>query len=234
MGTHPYCIVPAGHRPTGELVGIGDRPVEYMDTGALGVWMSSLDRAPEPNLPALRTHEAVGRAAARSGLTPLPLRFGGWVEDARTLTDGIHAREADFLQALEDLAGMWEVGLRIVETSPLRAAGEEVARRDPPTPLQEGPGRAYLDLLADRRSADRLRMDASEQALADFRTFLGTTVKDEMWISLQASDGLLSVAQLVHEGDIETWKEGVRHFRESRPDLRVFELGPWLPYSFAP
>jgi hypothetical protein len=205
-----------------------------MDTGALGVWMSSLDRAPEPNLPALRTHEAVGRAAARRGLTPLPFRFGGWVEDARTLTDRIHAREADFLQALEDLAGMWEVGLRIVETSPLRAADEDVARLDPGAPLQEGPGRAYLDRLADRHSVQRRRLDASEHALADFRMFLGSTVKDERWISLQESEGLLSVAQLVDEGDIETWNEAVRHFRESRPDLRVFELGPWLPYSFAP
>jgi len=156
------------------------------------------------------------------------------VEDASTLADRIQDREADFLKWLEDLAGMWEVGLRIVETSPPRTAGEDVSKLEPVPSMKAGPGRAYLDRLAERRSAHRRRLDASEQALAELRTFLGITVGDERWISLEESEGLLSVAQLVREADIEKWNEAVSRFRESRPDLSVFEVGPWLPYSFVP
>lgn len=232
MGVHPYCIAPAGHEPSGGLRGLDGSPVDTLEVGALSIWVSRLDRRPEVGVDALRTHHAVGRAAIRGDVTPLPVRFGNWVDDPETLVDRIRSREDAFHEALRELAGTREFGLRILDPSTsAEPAPENDAVSAPP---DMGPGRAYLEKVARERASDDRRKKRRERVLEELRETLGGVVREERSDPLPESRGLVSVAHLVRREDADAYGDAVERFRRARPELRLFAVGPWPPYTFSP
>jgi hypothetical protein len=224
VGIYAYCVVPAEHRPPGDLVGVAGAPVAYAEAAGLGVWVSVSDR-PQVAVEAVQAHNHVVEVAVTETVTPVPLRFGQWLESAAALSAAIGERSGDYRAKLERFAGCLEFGLRILDP----AAGEarEVQAADVTS------GREYMAALRENtRLADQQRA-VSDQVQSRVHDLLQDIVRDEHVDTAHTKHAVLAVTHLVAREHFDEYRGRARDLRTIFPALRLLLSGPWPPYSFA-
>jgi hypothetical protein len=224
MGLYVYCVVPRTHEPAATR-GIDDAAVDMFGWKDLGCWVSELPQRPEPAVDRIRAHNQVVQAAVTTSITPVPVRFGQWLETSAALETHVELNAERYRTLLELFGGALEFGLRVLD--PERTSAQVLP------PQQAGSGRDYLTALRDQfRNAE-----LDEPRVAALRSQLQIEfdglARAERFEPLRTTHGLLSVAHLVDQKVIEAYRERVRQLREQWPQLRILASGPWPPYSFA-
>lgn len=173
--------------------------------------------APPANLQQLvRYEETVERIMQRH--TILPMRFGSVLDSEEAVRDLLRERAAEFLSALEHLAGAAEYGLR-VSAAPEGAAPGSADGDD------GGPGESYMRArLAEQRR--------SRELCAWLDEALAGLVRDRSYRSSLDPTAPLSAAYLVDRLTEHEFRERVTEISESTHHI-LWWSGPWPPYSFA-
>ncbi|CAN5654090.1 gas vesicle protein GvpL [soil metagenome] len=219
MGVHVYCVVPAGLEPQSELRGVEGAVVYRIDAGAVALLVSDHAVAPRADIDAVRAHNDVVAAAMDRAITPVPIRFGQWFDDAADAAERTAAEPDRWRTLLDRFAGRAEYGVRV--TLPDAPAREMHAAR-PDT------GTAYMAQLARhaagaahmKREAERLaRMIAERASVAESRV-------------ADAGEGAASIAYLLAWDDVAAYHTIVDAVRDTESSLRLLCTGPWPPYSF--
>jgi pyruvate/2-oxoglutarate dehydrogenase complex dihydrolipoamide acyltransferase (E2) component len=231
---HGYCLRRAGDpEPPGELRGVQGAPVLLVECEALGLWVSELPARPAAELPRLREHDAVMRAALR-GATPLPLRFGAAWPDATAAREFVRARAEEFGTALAEVAGRVEIGIRVSAAEGAEGAEPqaEAAGTEAPAPLSIRSGRDYLEA---RRAA--LRRSETQRARAAAALDAVEARLEGLFLRARrdfpsGTGPIATVAHLVHTDHLSEYRERVRGVRDAYPGLTLVFTGPWAPYSF--
>jgi hypothetical protein len=221
-----YCFTPADSCDGLELAGLSSNPVSCRTVAGLTVWAEIASAAPRVSPEAIRGHDRVVRAVWAQATACLPVRFGQWVADARTLEARLEERRAELERGLTRVAGAGEHGVRISETR-AESGGQ---------PLVERPntGRAYLEWLQARDRSEEERARRGRALAGVLAASLEGLIRAERVDPLPADQGLVSVSHLVKRAREAEYGVGVERFRASRPDLSVLRTGPWPPYSFGP
>lgn len=191
--------------------GIDDSRLESVQVDGFDVIVS--DVAPVANEPALLAHARVVDEVLAANDAVLPVRFGGGVGDVAALSETIRGREGKLQEALEQVRGNVEIGLR-------------VTRRAPPERADAVSGHAYLEgRLAEVQAAERVAREVHEPlaaaACADTLNVLATP------------DLLLSAAYLIPRAGVDAFRARVAALDAEHPELTFVCTGPWPPYSFA-
>ena len=189
------------------------------------MWVSRGPR-PEPGVEAIRIHNAVVEAAVTQEVTPVPLRFGQWLDDESALHDAIAEKATSYRERLAQFAGCLEFGLRLIdpaEPDPILAE-----HRPPPTS-----GLEYMRALQEgSRLADKKRGEV-EKVHARIRELLRDVVREEMVEEARTAHAVLTLSHLVARPKFDEYRALGRSIREMFPELRMLLSGPWPPYSFA-
>ncbi len=224
MGIYAYCVVPPEHRPAAGLTGLSGAPVGYTEAGGLGVWVSDLDR-PQLAVEAVQEHNHVVEVAVTEQVTPVPLRFGQWLEDPPGLAAAITERADQYRAKLQQFAGCLEFGLRLLDPAPVEAQDVQVA--------DVASGRAYMNALREStRQTDQKRAQ-SQQIQSRVHDLMEDIVRDERVETTQTKHAVLTVTHLVAREHFNEYRERARQLRTIFPALRLLLSGPWPPYSFA-
>lgn len=164
-------------------------------------------------------------------LAVLPMRYGCFVHHPEQVVEFLHRHEQEFSDALAQVAGRDEMGLRILfQESDL---AEPLERPGAPTEANaQARGRAYLDdrrrFYAQQTRADHAARRVAEQAQAAFSgLFVRVT-----WNHAARPDGqLLSMAFLVERPELAGFRRAFHRFQNDFPG-KVMCSGPWPPYGF--
>ncbi len=235
MGTYAYCLVEAGLAPPEGLEGLDGAPVEAAAVAEqLWAWTSSLPARPKADVDAIRIHNRVVSAVLDCCSTPLPLRFGQWMEDRDALLARLSDRAPVLTRALAKVEGAVEYGVRAMEASAGAAAmTEDVVRATSPENA-ESPGRAYLAAAAARLHEREQGGGAASAALRELAARVGGVVRDSVVEEATGPSAGAASVFLVDRNEVDAFLELARSFRRERADLRFLITGPWPPYSFAP
>ena len=225
VGVYVYCVVPATARPHPSLTGVDDRPVQVIRVGELGVWVSSLDR-PQPSVEAVQAHNRVVEAAITEEVTPVPLRFGQWLEHEAALQEAMRARLADYQAKLAQFAGCLEFGVRLIDPEAPEKA------RDVHT---SGPtsGFEYMQALRESSRLAEQQQQRAQQVRARVQETLQDVVRAERVQDERTAHSVVTLAHLVARPHFDEYRARARHLRELFPGMRLLLSGPWPPYSFA-
>ena len=224
-GVYLYCVVPSGHEPPTALRGIADLPVVGVAFRDVALWVSRAAEAARPSIEAVQQHNAVVEAAMTETVTPVPLRFGQYIEPAAELESRMADRVAAWVAALADLAGCREYGVRILD--PARKA----AAQDVHTEAASG-GRNYLERLARSAGEDERRRAEAVRIGKDLGASLATLIVRDRIEPLPTTHGVASIAHLVRNDDAPAYRRAVERARETMSSLQFLTTGPWPPYSF--
>ena len=163
---------------------------------------------------AVLAHARVVEALVERSAALLPARFGRGFRDEAALREAIEGRTGELRDALAQVRGCVEVGVRVL-----------APEAEPPAAAESG--RAYMEArLARNDEAERLARELHEPlaALAHAATrTVGATPRL-----------LLSGAYLVEPDQLEAFRRRVSEIEAARAELTFVTTGPWPPYSFAP
>lgn len=226
MGVYLFCIAPEGHRPPQGCLGLDDRPVHALDAPRLSLWVCDAPARPEPTLERIKRHNRVVEAAADETVTPVPVRFGQWMDSPEALARSVLERREHYLQALARFAGALEFGVRVLRPDPAPALDAA------PATGPAGAGRAYLERRARAFSALQAGHEDPEVAAALEAHLDGFVLETRRDLSRATAHSVLAIAHLVRRHEISVYRSGLDEFRHRRPDLRFLVSGPWPPYSF--
>ena len=163
---------------------------------------------------AVLAHARVVEALVARSEALLPARFGRGFRDDAALRDAIAGRAGSLRDALEQVRGCVEVGVRVVAAEPA------------PPPTAES-GRAYMEArLARSEETERLAHELHEPLAALARAATRTVGATPRL--------LLSGAYLVEPGKLDAFRLRVGELEAEHPELTFVSTGPWPPYSFAP
>jgi len=236
MATYLYCVL-ASRRdeelPSG-LTGLGDAPVRSLSFGTateMVAWVSTVDEATLRSkgralAEQVLRHNAVVNAAWRTGRTPAPARYGSrFGDDAACIAD-LDRRAADLSAMLERIADCVEMPVLLVPTNRAEA-GSAIAR---PISGEPAAGKRYLEAVRQRtREQERQRASADVEA-ARLGSALTRYVRGEM--RSMSSNGVMSVAYLVKNEDVSSYREVLAAFLPASA-FRIVEGEMRAPYSFA-
>ncbi len=226
MGVYLYCVLPGDVAPPAGLRGLAETAVRLQTNGPLACWVSSLDTPPEASVAALQRHNDVVQTALALGVTPLPVRFGQWLENDAALEGALRAREDAYEQALRAVEHAVEYGVRVLDPSL-----ESVA----PAPATAAvSGTAYMRQLAGRAAEERELESRGREIAVKLRAVLGSLVRQERIEALPSRHGLVSIAHLVERDCDAEYHTAIELVRRAHPALRFLITGPWPPYSFTP
>lgn len=223
-GLHLYCVTPAGYVPDAALRGVDDQPVATVVAGDIAVWVSSAATPPRASLDAVQRHHAVVEAAMRA-VTPVPLRFGQWLDSEAAVRERAAARAADWSGLLDELSGTAEYGVHVVDPR-LPEAARDVRPR-------AGSGRAYLEALAAGGTERARRTEEGTRVAGQVENEVRGHVVRTRIDPLQSAHGLVSITFLVRHTDVDEYSAGLARAVETHSELRFLTSGPWPPYSFA-
>jgi hypothetical protein len=225
VGIYAYCVVPPAQHPRPDLNGIDGSAVELLEVGEVGLWVSRTER-PKVSVEAVQAHNAVVEAAVTERVTPVPLRFGQWVEDLDKLRSLAAEHAGQYRSSLDHFAGALEFGMRLIDPHAPDEA-QEVRASEAAT------GREYMQALRESsRLADQRRV-YSESVEARVRELMRDIVRDEKVETAQTRHAVLTVSHLVAREHFDEYRERARQIRTVFPALRLLLSGPWPPYSFA-
>lgn len=224
MGLHAYCITYAGHEPG--VAGVDGEPVLAVGAGELAAWASAHPERPRPAIDALRDHDAVVRAAMTPLVTPVPLRFGQWLESTDALRARVAERAEHWAELLAAFAGAVEMGLRVADAAP---PARPVVTVPEPRPRS---GREYLERLAARAHHEEQGTARQARALEALHRGVGDHVLREAHGDVPDGVDFLWVAHLVRLDHASVYREAVAALADTAPAYRFRLTGPWPPYSF--
>jgi hypothetical protein len=222
VATYLYCLLRAASEPPSEaLTGIAGERVRRVVTGRVAAWVGTIDGEVTRSVDTARRHDAVIRAALRTGATPLPARAGQRFADDAACLKELTRREAAIGRALERVAGCVEMTVHIAASRP---AGRNEAGA--------GPGREYLEALRSRHMVERGVQDGLDGIRARLAMSDDAIIRGEI-VQRNEAEGTVLVSHLVS-------REGVAHYRqavgamatEGRVNV-VRMAGPFAPYSFS-
>ena len=197
-----------------DLPGIDEAPLGRRTIAGLDLVVSeheqtAFDATEEAVLAHGRVVEAlVGRSAAL-----LPTRFGRVFGDDAALSEAVSAREGSLREALAQVRGCIELGVRVV--------GEA-----PSAPSAPASGKAYMEArLARKEQSERLVGSLHEPLAALARASTRTVDATPRLI--------LSGAYLVEPSKVDAFRSRVAELEAAHPQLTFACTGPWAPYSFA-
>ena len=223
MGVYLYAIVPPGHLPPPGLAGVDGAAVVPLDAGALALWVSAMDHGPAASIEGVRAHNHVVEAALRVA-TPVPVRFGQWMESESALLRFIAGNEDGFRADLDRVAGAVEFGVRVIDPDHTRAAAGNTPDRSS--------GTAYLQSLA-RTHSGRTRLEPRALEIAEeLNQAVAGRIRAHREEPLPSMHGLFSAAHLVGRHEISGYRAALDSFRARTEDLHFLVSGPWPPYSF--
>lgn len=248
VGRYLYVVVPPGTPLPADLAGLDGSPVHAAGFDGGEIWYSICPR-PEANLHAIRRHHSVVAAAMTGSVTPVPLRFGNWVEEEE-LQALLAERGARFAALLETVAGHVELGARIELREAASETGTGVvggasASTDVPGesggPLTgtstgaggDGPGTRYLRAASRRLEAADATRRRLESIADEVESAVTSLVVDSRRTSDRSEPEAIGLAHLVRRPDVKDYIERVRDVRERAAEFRILLSGPWPPYSFA-
>ena len=224
MGIYAYCVVPLSHQPPPGIVGLEDQAVESVPCGDVAVWVSHMQR-PTGTVEHITAHNRVVEAAITGEVTPVPLRFGQWLDDEAALQTMMVDKAASYKQKLQELSGCLEFGIRVLDpTTPDEA-------RD----VQTAPTSGYEYMQALRESsklADERRVQA-ERVRQQIQDSLRHLVRAEYEEEARTPHAVITLSHLVARPDFDEYRERARQLRDVLPAMRLLLSGPWPPYSFA-
>ncbi|MEX0891659.1 MAG: GvpL/GvpF family gas vesicle protein [Gemmatimonadota bacterium] len=221
-GLVAYAVLPQGVLPAPDVRGLEGAPTHAVEAEGLALWVSAHHHAPSPGAAAAQAHHAVVAAALEGGVTPVPLRFGQWLEDTAAAHRVLRERAAEWHETLERLAGMVELGVR---AEPARAGSAARSVRGGAAM----DGTAYMRSLLERH-AERRATAADADALADALHAAGAD-----WIRQKVVDARpawLSAAYLVGRADAPPLRDALQRTARERAVGSFAVTGPWPPYSF--
>jgi Gas vesicle synthesis protein GvpL/GvpF len=196
-----------------ETNGIDQSPLEAVQVDGFDVIVSEV-AAPATET-AIVAHARVVDDVLASNDAVLPARFGGGVDDVAALRETIRDREDKFHDALEQVRGNIEIGLRVAAAAAPRARADEAPS-----------GHAYLT----SRLAD---VQASERVAREIHAPLAAAAQADMLNVLATPELLLSAAYLIPRADVDAFRARVEELDIEHPELVFVCTGPWPPYSFA-
>lgn len=224
MGVYAYCVVPRGHLPV-QLAGLAGETVELLEVDELGVWVGRMAR-PEPGVEAIQAHNRIVEVSITEQITPVPLRFGQWLENEDVLTTAIREKSEWYHARLAEFAGALEFGLRIIDPA------AEAEARDV-RPAGSPSGREYMQALrASSRLADE-RQAMAGRVRSRIQELMDQLVRAEREDELRTPHAVLTIMHLVARADFHEYRQRANQLRELFPELRWLVSGPWPPYSFA-
>lgn len=225
IGIYAYCVVPAGHAPPGSVTGLDGANVELLPVGNVGLWVSRLPR-PSGSVELIQTHNRVVEAAVTDEVTPVPLRFGQWLEDDAALHASMADKAALYEQKLREFAGCLEFGIRVIDPAIPEAARDVRFAKDTS-------GFAYMQALRETSKLAEERQALGGQVHARIRETLHDLIRNEREEEARTSHAVLAVSHLVARPHFDEYRERSRQLRQQFPALRLLLSGPWAPYSFA-
>jgi Gas vesicle synthesis protein GvpL/GvpF len=185
------------------------RSVEGLDLVVSEHGSAELDASQE----AVLAHARVVEGLVERSAALLPARFGRGFRDEEALREAIAGRVGSLREALAQVRGCIEVGVRVLAS-------------EPATPPAES-GRAYMEArLARNDEAERLARELHEPLAALARAATRTVGATPRL--------LLSGAYLVEPGEVDAFRRRVGELEAAHPELTFVCTGPWPPYSFAP
>ena len=225
MGLYVYCIVPAGCPPSGDLVGVDDAPVLARAVGEVGVWVSELGGRPEPSIERIRAHNRVVEAAVTESVTPVPVRFGQWLESETALAAHVSERAGGYAAALRRFAGTLEFGIRVLDPN------QQSARI---LPHQRSiTGRQYMAALREQYRARESAAPELVELRSRIHALFAPIVRAEQFEAAETTHGKAAVVHLVEYANFDAYRTAVPKLRAEFANLRFLLSGPWPPYSFA-
>jgi hypothetical protein len=194
-----------------EVLGVDGAPLVHGSAAGLDLVLSEHDGGEvDASEEAVLAHARVVEALVARSAALLPARFGRGFRDPDALREAIEGRAASLREALAQVRGCVEVGVRVLRPEPA------------PPPAAES-GRAYMEArLAHTEEARELHEPLAALARAATRT-VGATPRL-----------LLSGAYLVEPGELDAFRSRVSELEAAHPELTFVTTGPWPPYSFAP
>jgi hypothetical protein len=210
---HLYAIC-AAPPPLPALAGVDGTALAVQPVDGLALVVSRHTDGVSAAEGALLEHAAVVDALVASGVTLLPARFGrGYATDA-ALTAAVREHGAALRNALANVAGCVELGVRAAEHAEERPAGAPESAS------------AYMRMrLANVQRLDRLAEEIHEPLAAISRDSVHRVVATER---LE-----LTGAYLVPRDDVSTFRTAFDAVAAAHPDVSLVCTGPWPPYSFA-
>ena len=225
MGLYAYCVVPPDHRPEASLTGLNGSQVELHTVGNLGVWVTRSPR-PESVVDNISIHNAVVEAAVTQEVTPVPLRFGQWLEDDGKLAESMAGKAVAYAEKLREFAGCLEFGIRIIDP-------REPAKATDPGQHRATSGLAYMQALRESSKLEAERLAEVEGVRVRVHEALQGVVRDERVEDRRTPHAVITLSHLVARTHFDEYRERARQLREIFPALRLLLSGPWPPYSFA-
>jgi hypothetical protein len=224
MGLHLYCVVPIGCAPAADTRGVDGSAVESVSCARVSCWVSRHTVRPAAETAALRAHNDVVVAATSTAATPVPLRFGQWLEDETAVRRTIDEDGERWAQLLDRFAGHAEYGIRV-------AAALEAARDV--RPAVSVTGREYMAELARSQALAAGWRARADRLAGELRDRAGDLIRDSRMEPPARAGGTFAFAHLVAWADVKAYREAIGDVRRRHEDLRLLCTGPWPPYSFA-
>ena len=237
-GRYLYAIVAAPGERTYDFAGIGGAPVYSIANGQVAAVVSDvLDGRIRPERRHLAAQQAVLKGLLSRADAMLPMAFGIIADGPKAIQKILSRNHAAFLQQLQRVAGMVEMGLRVslevpnifeyvVNTHPeLRAARDRFLGpyRNPSQEDKIELGRLFDHLLNEDREAYTEKV---EEILSGYcREIKPNRCRNESEV--------MSLACLVPRNGQDRFEEGVFAAAKLFDNNFTFDYnGPWAPHNF--
>ena len=237
-GRYLYAIVTAPGKPTYGFTGIDEAPVYTIANGQVAAVVSDVanDRI-RPERRHLAAQQAVLRGVMSLADAMLPMAFGIIADGPKAIQKILSRNHAAFLQQLQRVAGMVEMGLRVsldvpnifeyvVNTHPELRAARDRFLGTYRNPSQE-------DKIELGRLFDHLLNEDREAFTAQVEEILSGYCREIKRNKCRSESQVMSLACLVGRDTQARFEEGVFEAAKLFDNNFTFDYnGPWAPHNF--
>ncbi|MYS21151.1 Gas vesicle synthesis protein GvpL/GvpF [Streptomyces sp. DvalAA-14] len=234
MSLYVYGVIRAATALPAELRGVGQppQPVRRLTAGKAAVVVSTAPDRLRATRRDLQAHQEVQLALCAAGPL-LPTRFGVVAPDRDRLREQVSAAAADYLAALDRVAGHIEMN---VKAAPVESGLASLVRDDPRVRQAREHSRRSPSMEADLRLGEAVvagLRNRAETAAAAVRTALQALAAD-VRDGPQLAEYVLNASFLVPAGGAARFRSAARDLaREHAERAAVTVTGPLPCYSFA-
>jgi alkylhydroperoxidase/carboxymuconolactone decarboxylase family protein YurZ len=230
LAIYLYCLLRATREPPPHLRGLDGALVRAVDLGGLGAWVSdSAAPAMAASSERARIHDRVVRTALERE-TPLPARFGQIVANEAALAEVVSSRRAALESALDRVAGMVEMTVRVLV--PTGAEAGEAGKMRESGKGKTTSGRDYLEQLAAVQRQERNLLAEGGIVRGRVSSAVRGLVRAEVFAGAAAGSSMATLSHLVPRGNTDAYRSALLVLRDEEPALAIMVSGPWAPYSF--
>jgi hypothetical protein len=238
-GKYLYAIVPASGKRRYGLVGINGGPVYNFSSGRLAAVVSDIpNQKIRPERRHLAAQQTVLRGLVAATEAMLPMAFGIIADGPQAIKKILSQNQEAFLEQLQRVAGMVEMGLRVswdvpnifeyfVNSHPELQTARDRFLRPHRHPSQE-------DKIELGRLFDRLLNDDREDYTEKVEEILFRNCKEIKRNKCRHEREVMNLACLVKRDDRRGWfEESVFEAAKLFDNHFTFDYnGPWAPHNF--